>query len=523
MAESFTTSLTVDKNIVEILSRSTYQRNFSYALREMVSNAYDADATKVSITIDRRSSTVTIHDNGNGMDRGEFSYYLRIAGKKRGKPVTTKFRRKRIGQFGVGFLSVFPFCETLKLTTTRENSDEVLTASIPAADFFARPLEQVDVEALEVNGVIFSDPKKRRDHFTTITLTGLTNLAKASISTTPTKQLGQHRRRTASIWDFSPLDRLRWQLCDELPIAFPEGSPYRTAFDQSESQLIEVNLNGDPLYRNDVMGDLLDKGEFQAGEVRCRYAICTPWKPVKPWEMRHVKMRLNNVGVGERTEFDITRTRAFSRISWLSGELQILEGLDNQISVSRDDFLESAEYSAVREKMWHIYSKQAYFVEDIEENSIAISKQITGGKQIRVAAKKEVIDKGVKKLVEKGFAVRRVKSRPGSHQLAVEVDRKKRVVTVVDDHSHFRDEIEIHNRKYALEFSALPLNEPCRFGKRATIVVNTQFPLFRSRRYGELFKRFCIISLVAEASSRSPSSMRKFIIEEMQRQFASYT
>lgn len=522
MAESFTASLTVDKNIVEILSRSTYQRNFSYALREMVSNAYDADATKVSITIDRRASSITIHDNGNGMNRDEFAYYLRIAGKKRGKPVTTRFRRKRIGQFGVGFLSVFPFCETLKLITSRENSDEVLTASVPAAEFFARPLEQIDVEALEVNGVIFADPKQRREHFTTITLTGLTGLAKASISTTPPKQPGQQRRRTASIWDLSPLDRLRWQLCDELPIAFPEESPYRTVFDQSESQLMDVDFDGERLYRNDVLGDLLDTGEFTAEGVRCRYAICTPWKPVKPWEMRHIKMRLNNVGVGERTEFDVTRTRAYSRISWLSGELQILEGLDSHISVSRDAFLESMEYNAVRERMWQIYSKQAYFVEDIEESSIAISKQISGGKQIRVAAKKDVIDKGVRKLIEKGFAVRRVKARPASHQMAVEVDRKKRVVTVVDDHRDFRDEIEIHDRNYTLEFSAMSTDEPCRFGKSGTILINTDFPLFRSRRYGELFKRFCIISLVAEVSTRNPASMRRFIVEEMEKQFAGY-
>ncbi len=113
MAEHFVTALTVDKNIVEILSRSTYQRNFAYALREMVSNAYDADATRVSITIDRKANSLTIQDNGTGMTRDEFSYYLRIAGKKRGKLITTKFRRKRIGQFGVGFLSVFPFCQSL--------------------------------------------------------------------------------------------------------------------------------------------------------------------------------------------------------------------------------------------------------------------------------------------------------------------------------------------------------------------------------------------------------------------------
>lgn len=523
MAESFTASLTVDKNIVEILSRSTYQRNFSYALREMVSNAYDADATKVSITIDRKADSLTIHDNGNGMNRDEFSYYLRIAGKKRGKPVTTKFRRKRIGQFGVGFLSVFPFCNTLTLTTSRENSPEILTATIPAAEFFARPLERVDVEALEVNGVIYSEPRRSREHFTTIVLTGLNDLAKDSIATSVFKKLGQKRRRTASIWDFSPMDRLRWQLCDELPIAFPEESPYRRVFEQPESQIMEVELNGQLLYRNDVVGDLLDSGEFTAQGVRCRYAICTPWRAVKPWEMRDVKMRLNNVGVGERTEFDVTRTRSYSRISWLSGELHVIEGLADQLSVSRDAFLESDEYNAVREKMWHIYSKQAYFVENIEESSIAIAKQLSGGKQVRVAAKADVVKKSVERLVEKGFTVQRVAPSSSGHQPAVEVDRKKRVVTVVDNHPDFRDEVRIHGRTYALEFARLPSDEPCKFQGRRTIVVNTDFALFGSRRYGELFKRFCVISLVAAASTSSPASMRRFIVKEMEDQFASYT
>jgi hypothetical protein len=522
MPEPFTASLTVDKNIVEVLSRSTYQRNFSYALREMVSNAYDADATEVSITIDRKKNALIIHDTGNGMSRDEFSHYLRIAGKKRGKPITTRFRRKRIGQFGVGFLSVFPFCHTLKITTSTENSDEILTASIPAANFFARPYDQIDVQALEVKGFIYSEPRRILEHFTTITLTGLTEVAQLSISTQRPKAPAQQRRRTASIWDMSPMERLRWQLCDELPIAFPERSTYREAFDYPESHIMKVQLEDETLYRNDVMGDLLDSGEFEVAGVTCKYAISTPWKAVKPWEMRNVKIRLNNVGVGDRTEFDATRTRAYSRISWLSGELHVVEGLDDLLSISRDSFVESAPYNAVRDEMRRIFSKQANFVEDIEESRIAMSKQLSGAKQITVAAKKTVIDKGVKKLLDKGFTLQRVKTtRDGSDP--VKVDREKRVITLVEDHPSFRDEITIRGKKYVLEFARLSDDDqPCKFRGKGTIIVNTAFPLFQSRRYGEIFKRFYIVSLVASASTRSAASMLNFLLKEMATQFADY-
>ena len=49
MAETFTSQITVDKTIVSLLSKFTYERSFPYAFREVVSNAYDADATEARI------------------------------------------------------------------------------------------------------------------------------------------------------------------------------------------------------------------------------------------------------------------------------------------------------------------------------------------------------------------------------------------------------------------------------------------------------------------------------------------
>ncbi len=65
--------LSVDRRIVRLLSASTYE-DFPGCMREMVSNAYDADATQVDIQIDLDSDEITISDNGNGMTPEEFRF-----------------------------------------------------------------------------------------------------------------------------------------------------------------------------------------------------------------------------------------------------------------------------------------------------------------------------------------------------------------------------------------------------------------------------------------------------------------
>lgn len=74
-------SISVDKRIVRILSESTYE-NFPRALKELITNSYDADARTVKVTIDVKNETLIVEDDGKGMNEHDFSFYIRIAGKK---------------------------------------------------------------------------------------------------------------------------------------------------------------------------------------------------------------------------------------------------------------------------------------------------------------------------------------------------------------------------------------------------------------------------------------------------------
>ena len=340
MAEQFTSQITVDKNIVS-LSRFTYERSFPYALREVVSNAYDADATTVRTVISLKENRVEILDDGNGMRRDEFDFYLRIAGQRREKRQTPKFGRKRIGQFGVGFLAILPFCERLQITSTTENSDEVFTAEIPAFRFFKHGSEKVDVGQVLVTGEVRRSPNVVPEHYTRISLIGLTDLAKRYFNQKPTSD---QRERVAS---WTAMDRLEWEMQEDLPVRFPEKSELNRILAYSEPVGINVYLQGRQLFRNQSDGDIIDQGEFSVEGIKCKYAVICPWRSVKPFELRGMKVRVNNVGVGAREIFGIEVGRRYSRLHWLSGEVQIVNGLDGAITLSRDAFVQTPEVEAL--------------------------------------------------------------------------------------------------------------------------------------------------------------------------------
>ena len=78
-SSSWPKRITVERKIVNLLSRSLYA-DFPRAIREAVSNSFDADATVVRIQIDLLHKEIIIEDNGVGMSVEKFDNYLRIAG-----------------------------------------------------------------------------------------------------------------------------------------------------------------------------------------------------------------------------------------------------------------------------------------------------------------------------------------------------------------------------------------------------------------------------------------------------------
>jgi len=92
--------VTVDKRHIVSIGERLYTESVEL-LRELVNNAYDADATEVYVEI--KPGRISVHDNGSGMDlEGLQQYFLIGSDEKIYHARSPRFGRTRIGQFGIG-------------------------------------------------------------------------------------------------------------------------------------------------------------------------------------------------------------------------------------------------------------------------------------------------------------------------------------------------------------------------------------------------------------------------------------
>lgn len=110
--------MSISLNALEHLGINLYS-NIPAVLSEIVANAWDADAKKVKVTIDKAAETITIEDDGTGMDRdGVIDRFLAVGFKRRDElGERTPGGRKPMGRKGLGKLSIFSIAQVAKVYT----------------------------------------------------------------------------------------------------------------------------------------------------------------------------------------------------------------------------------------------------------------------------------------------------------------------------------------------------------------------------------------------------------------------
>ena len=88
-------------------------------LTEIIANSLDSGASRITVTADPAQSTLTVVDNGSGMQRKAIRQYHDIA-------ASTKVRGQGIGFAGVGLKLGLLVCEEV-LTETKRSSTHMAT------------------------------------------------------------------------------------------------------------------------------------------------------------------------------------------------------------------------------------------------------------------------------------------------------------------------------------------------------------------------------------------------------------
>ena len=105
----------IDPGIIRELSG--IYKPFVKAFKELVSNAYDADATEILVTLSDDFSSMDVLDNGLGMTPFDFhESFARLGGSTAWlSEGTSPGGRPRIGYKGIGFLAVARYCSALQV------------------------------------------------------------------------------------------------------------------------------------------------------------------------------------------------------------------------------------------------------------------------------------------------------------------------------------------------------------------------------------------------------------------------
>lgn len=182
--------LVVDNRVFARITDGIYRRPSS-ALRELLFNAYDADATIVTISTDEpRFSRMEVRDNGRGMSETALSNLVKHIGGSskrthRGTQIGTTATddpdvspagRRLIGKIGIGLFAVAHLTTHFQIITKEKNSADWLVAEIWLKTFSEELLRDAPQDGEEqrfVTGevVLTREPaKSSAEHGTTITL-----------------------------------------------------------------------------------------------------------------------------------------------------------------------------------------------------------------------------------------------------------------------------------------------------------------------------------------------------------------
>src|ERR1700710_2379283 len=135
--------------LLHLMVHSVYSETDIF-LRELISNASDAcdklryeaiskpdllvdgDAPKIRIAPSKKNNTLSVVDNGIGMDRQELVDNLGTIARSGTKSFLSRLTEDKdgaglIGQFGVGFYAAFMVAERIVVTSRRAGSDPAWT------------------------------------------------------------------------------------------------------------------------------------------------------------------------------------------------------------------------------------------------------------------------------------------------------------------------------------------------------------------------------------------------------------
>ena len=167
--------MTVDLNVLDHLGINLYS-NIAAVLTEAVANAWDADAEKVEITINKDDDQIEIFDDGVGMTIKDINEkYLRVGYRRRVEDTEhgklTAKGRPIMGRKGLGKLSLFSIAKLIAVQSAKEGQIHGFRMSLKGIKKSAEekkqyyqpePLPSEEITVTKGTKIVLQDTKRQR-------------------------------------------------------------------------------------------------------------------------------------------------------------------------------------------------------------------------------------------------------------------------------------------------------------------------------------------------------------------------
>jgi len=423
----------VSRKILADIGRGIY-RTPANAIKELVSNAFDACATWVKITTNMPYFDIfTCEDNGEGITSDELREIFKRIGSstKRARGVQYKkcrnFKRPVIGKIGIGLLAVSQICDKFTIISKKKNQQEALKATVDLLQFEREETYlsgEKDIALGEYELSKISVPEEEVSiSYTKIVMESLKEGFKNSLKEEFRKQIIKSKQRSKHVKEFGEFleqlsqlknfknltayDYMIWELGIFCPIKyleteeqiFPSREYIGEDIDRLEKYNFKVFVDGLEIFKSILFKKTTEitkpdedfkiyilpsyEEEIAGEKLKFHGYIYSQRKKIQPTDLQGILIRIKDVAIGNYDKTVLKYPREEGPIfSMISGEIFVEEGLEGALNIDRNSFNETHPHYIVLQNEIHKFFKKDV-VKDIRERSKSRRKQEKRGQLLQ--------------------------------------------------------------------------------------------------------------------------------------------
>ncbi len=410
--------INVSKKILADISSGIY-RTPANALKELVSNAFDASAHKVVISTNAPYFDVfTCEDDGGGISAKEFEKIINIIGssnKRTGGASVSSIGRPIIGKIGIGFLAVAQICTKFTVISKKKGEKNYFQATIDLKQF-----EDVEKEKSYSNGKgeislgscqieeDLEDELGKDTHYTKIIMEELKEGFRSKLEQEESKRIFKITEKAAksdnlikfiesikkkTFNELSQYDQLIWELGILCPVEYMDNGPL------PDNEILDSDIKRLRKYNFKVFVDgfeirkpIIFPTDKELSKKNIDYKIY-PYisfkdKPeisnlvftgyifhqrekILPPELQGILIRIKDVAVGgyDRTFLHYPKAEG-PMFNQLTGEIFVESGLEEALNIDRNSFNEAhPHFLKLQQFLWDYLGGQNGVFKDIRKRS----------------------------------------------------------------------------------------------------------------------------------------------------------